>query len=486
MAGARILPDYDHLIIDEAHHLEDEATEQLGVRVTSQQLAWHLNQIGQKRRQGAATGILAEVEASGRRTRSDSRVKDIEALLAGCHSDVEAARLCSGQLFRTLAQFVASRDNSLRSYEIRMRLTSTVRARPDWSNVEIAGENLTLALHQIGTTLARLHSAVEGLEGMTERGPGLAGRLASCIADNSQLEQQIKDILFSPDRKRVYWATAGADEETSSLASAPLEVGNILDEALYARKKCLIFTSATLSTEGNLGFARQRLGLNSARELVLGSPFDYKSSTLLCIPEGIPQPNQPGYQTAVEEAIASLAQAAGGRTLVLFTSHAALQATAEALRPRLEAKGIQVLGQRIDGSPQQVLRTFKSSPKALLLGASAFWEGIDIPGDTLSLLILPRLPFPVPTDPIFEARCELVDDPFSDLSVPQAILRLKQGFGRLIRRKTDRGVVVILDRRIKTQKYGQAFLESLPPCTTRSGPVRQLAAEVTAWLSKPN
>ena len=313
---------------------------------------------------------------------------------------------------------------------------------------------------------------------------GLPDRLASCIVDNTKLGQQLKDTLFNPEKNRVYWATSRAEVEKASLGSAPLQVGGTLNESLYSNKKFVMLTSATLSIQGRLNFTKERLGLDSARELILGSPFDYKTSTLIYVLGNIPEPNQPGYQAGVGEAIAALAQAAGGRTLGLFTSHASLQATREAVRSRLEAQGIQVLGQGVDGSPQQLLRVFQSNPRTLLLGTSSFWEGIDVPADTLNLLIIPRLPFPVPTDPIFEARCELLDDGFNEYSVPLAILRLKQGFGRLIRRRSDRGVMVLLDQRIRTKRYGRAFLESLPQCTMKTGPLHQVVKDVSAWLGR--
>jgi len=484
-SGSRILPDYNHLIIDEAHHLEDEATEQLGVKVTSEQIVGHLNHISQKRRQGTATGLLAEIAVALKRDQVNStRVKDVETLISQANSDLEDGHSCSSQFFRTLTQFISNRPGNSQNYESRLRLTPAVRSQPGWSEIEVNGENFILALHQLGVSLEKLHSSLENSEQKTAFHSGLAGRLTSCITDNAKFEQQLKDTVFNPEKSRVYWATSRVEVEKASLGSAPLQVGGILDESLYSSKKFVMLTSATLSIQGRLNFSRERLGLDSARELVLGSPFDYKNSTLICIPGNIPEPSQPGYQAGVSEAFAALAEAAGGRTLGLFTSHAALQATHQAVRSRLEMQGIQVLGQGVDGSPQQLLRVFQSNPHTLLLGTSSFWEGVDVPADTLNLLIIPRLPFPVPSDPIFEARCELMDDGFNEYSVPLAILRLKQGFGRLIRRRSDRGVMVLLDQRVRTKRYGRAFLESLPQCTIKTGPLNQVVKDVSAWLGR--
>jgi DNA polymerase-3 subunit epsilon/ATP-dependent DNA helicase DinG len=167
---------------------------------------------------------------------------------------------------------------------------------------------------------------------------------------------------------------------------------------------------------------------------------------------------------------------------VLFTSHASLRAAHSGIKRALEEEQILVLGHHIDGSPRQLIQALREHPHTVVLGTASFWEGVDVVGEALSLLVIARLPFSVPNDPIFQARSELFDDPFGQYAVPQAVLRFKQGFGRLIRRKTDRGVMVVLDRRVDSKAYGQAFLRSLPPCTVRRAPLRQMPTMVTDWL----
>ncbi|TME49852.1 MAG: hypothetical protein E6I53_14530, partial [Chloroflexi bacterium] len=172
----------------------------------------------------------------------------------------------------------------------------------------------------------------------------------------------------------------------------------------------------------------------------------------------------------------------GGRTLVLFTSHRQLRDVHTALKQRVDLDEVLILGQGIDGQRRQLLKTFEEANRPLLLGTSSFWEGIDIPGERLSCVVMVRLPFPVPTDPVYAARAEQVRDPFGQLALPQAALRLKQGFGRLIRRSTDRGAVVILDNRILGRDYGKAFLDILPPASRYVGPGVQVADRVGTWL----
>jgi DNA polymerase III subunit epsilon len=203
---------------------------------------------------------------------------------------------------------------------------------------------------------------------------------------------------------------------------------------------------------------------------------------LLYVPSDIPEPNEQGYQQAVEHAIVELCQATEGRALVLFTSISQLRSTYYDVRHELERSGLVLLGQGIDGSRRHLLDTFRTSEKAVLFGTRSFWEGVDVVGAALSCLIIARLPFAVPTDPVFYARAKTFEDPFNQYQVPDAILRLRQGFGRLIRSKDDYGVVAVLDRRLLTKRYGATMLRSLPACTARKGPAASLPGVARAWL----
>ncbi|PIU54952.1 MAG: hypothetical protein COS88_05980 [Chloroflexi bacterium CG07_land_8_20_14_0_80_51_10] len=183
-------------------------------------------------------------------------------------------------------------------------------------------------------------------------------------------------------------------------------------------------------------------------------------------------------------ALVSLCRAMGGRCLALFTSHAALRATQAAIRGPLEEDDILVLGQGVDGSPRQLLASLRSNPRTVLLGAASFWEGVDVVGEALSVLVIVRLPFSVPTNPIFAARSETFEDPFNEYALPQTAFRFKQGFGRLIRSKSDRGVMVVLDSRLVIKNYGQVFLKSLPSCRVERGPSRNLPNAVKGWMGR--
>jgi Rad3-related DNA helicase len=297
-----------------------------------------------------------------------------------------------------------------------------------------------------------------------------------------ELRADANAAITNPDEGAVYWMEARVKGGDVALKCAPLHVGELLDRHLFSQKKTVVLTSATLSTDNDFSYIRERLGLHSGEDLQLSSPFDYEKAALVYVPADMPEPGMPGYQRSLEQAIIELCKASAGRALVLCTSHSAVRATYRAIQRPLEDAGVMVLGHNIDGSRRQLLERFKSNPRTVLLGTSSFWEGIDVVGDALSVLVIAKLPFAVPTDPVFAARAEGFEDPFSQYSVPQAILKFKQGFGRLIRSKSDRGVVAVLDRRVISKRYGQAFLNSLPECTIKRGPTANLPGAVADWL----
>jgi Rad3-related DNA helicase len=308
--------------------------------------------------------------------------------------------------------------------------------------------------------------------------------ISSCLNTAEDIREKLKAFIIHPNDDQIYWMTQNARDGEITLEIAPIHVGSLLQKRLFSQKESVILTSATLSTQGNFNHISERLGLDDTDELLVDSPFDYLKAVMLCLPKDMPDPNSRSYQEAVQQAMIDVCRAAGGRTMGLFTSHAAVQATRSGIKEELESLGFKVLAQGVDGTPRNLLTSFMQNPKSVLLGTASFWEGVDIPGGALKALVVARLPFNVPTEPVFVARSQMFEDPFNQYAVPQSVLRFRQGFGRLIRGEDDRGAVVVLDQRILSRSYGPVFLESLPGCTVVKGSLSELSQNIQQWIAK--
>jgi predicted DnaQ family exonuclease/DinG family helicase len=482
VSSSNILPTYHHLIIDEAHNLEEEATDQWGVEVEERDLRGYFDRLGQRDGGGRYNGLLFELAEHFRGSAVPlTRQHEIGEMAGDAYQMVERGRDHLLELFDALWKFLEMHAQDSRGYERRLRITSEKRQAPEWQRVMLAGENMDLALQDIGAGLERLHAAIEPLDSMLDH-DDLVVEISSAMHRGEELCCGIGWVSCAEEEDRIYWLSA--IEEYVTMHSVPLEVSTALEKDLYTNKECVVLTGATLSVEGSFGYIRNRLGFSDAREVMLGSPFDFEEAALVYIPDDVPEPSARGYQKAVTQALIDICRAAEGRTLALFTSHSALRSSYEAIRGELNGEDILVLAQGVDGSPRQLIRVLKEDSHTVLLGTSSFWEGVDIAGDSLSVLVIAKLPFSVPTDPVFVSRSELFDDPFNEYAVPQAALKFKQGFGRLIRSKSDRGVVVILDSRVRSKKYGDVFLSSLPLCTVKAGHAGRLPEEIKAWLDR--
>ena len=495
----RVLPEYHRVVIDEAHHLEDAVTDQLSFKADAFTLGQLFNALypqggaaGGRGRQGSAPGLLAELFTCLRASLRDTQYGALRDQLIRLQGDVEAVRSRLDIFWEVVNEavhdLVPKMDNN--DYDLRLRVIAATRNQPIWVGIEVAWENLGLTwttllkhLEGLNKTLQELvtgNKPPEGLGALAEEMTGVISRLA-------ELQEQMETWVMKPDPNSVYWVEIGASERQArraTLRAAPIHVGPLVEEHILYRNETVVMTSATLRTAGSFDYVRDRLAAHDADTTTVGSPFDYKASTLLYLPSDLPEPNAPGYQTAVEQILIGLAKALNGRTLALFTSYAQLRRTAQAIQPPLLAAGIAVLSQGGGGSRHQLLETFKTTERTILLGTRSFWEGVDVVGPALSGLVLVRLPFAVPSDPIVAARGETFDEPFYGYQVPDATLRFRQGFGRLIRSQADRGVVVVLDKRVTSKSYGKLFLESLPDCTIHKGPLMNLPQAARAWMDR--
>ncbi|HWQ15512.1 MAG TPA: helicase C-terminal domain-containing protein [Roseiflexaceae bacterium] len=476
-----VIPRYDYLVIDEAHNLEDVATDQFSFNVDQDGLIAFLDDLHQQGGREIVSGLLAELPARFRESGASQGDMDRAAAIAeALRPAVQQARDSVYDCFNRLTAFV-QQEAEASQYDSRLRITPAIRRHEAWAAVERAWENLSLQLTAIGEGLGRLDTLLGSLKDAgIEEYDMLLLRVQALKRFATEVRIKIGHIIVGGEEQLVTWITQDRKEQTLTLSAAPLSVAELLRANLFEQKAAAVLTSATLSVAGGFDYVRERIGLSEPEELHLDSPFDYEHQALVYIPNDVPEPGQQhAYQRMVEEAVVELARASGGRMLALFTANNALRQTYRAIQEPLEDAGIAVLAQGIDGSRRALLERFKEFPRTVLLGTTSFWEGVDVVGDALSVLVIAKLPFSVPNDPVFAARSEGLADSFNEYAVPQAILRFKQGFGRLIRSREDRGVVAVLDKRLITKRYGQLFLDSLPPAMVRAGALKRLP-ELTA------
>jgi ATP-dependent DNA helicase DinG len=430
-SGASFLPEVGAVIVDEAHDLEETAAEHLGSRASSWGLAQLLGRLWNAR---TRQGLLASHPELALRVA------------------VEEARVASSAFFEGLGDALRAAGGG------RAGRVVPAQALPEPSPVP----------PELGERLTRLAAALETRrEALADRDAALElGARARTLAEAGAALTALAGPCLEGT---VRWVDLGPRSVT--LCSAPVDVGRLLHEVLWSKVGTAVLTSATLATgrPPSFDYLRRRLGLDDATELALGSPFDYPRQARIVLRADLPDPSRASdaWEASLPDAIESAVLASGGGALVLFTSLTSMRRAAEALRTRLEEAGLELLVQGEGLERAQLLDRLRAGG-GVLFGVASFWQGVDVPGEALRHVVIARLPFEVPTHPLHVARSARIEaaggDSFQDLSLPQAALRLKQGFGRLIRRASDTGRVTILDPRMLTKPYGRYLLESLPAC----------------------
>ena len=475
--GGSLVPEYQHLIVDEAHHLEDAATQSLRCEVDGPALQALLHRLVGDSAPGKRTGLISEMRLQPHFGASDEPLaRAEEAALAAAPRCAELFLTAAEWARHQLAEEVTRRDEAV-------RLVPQLREQDDWMPLAAQAEDAATALAALDAELRR--AVALSREWLGGQEPDQALRELEIIRGGLLEAADLIERAFQrPDPNRVYWLSIQGRSNALALRAAPLEVGYLLREQVFHELHSVVLTSASLAVGGSFDYFCSRVGLGAEVEtLLLPAPFDYLDQALVCLPTDVPEPQSENFEPAVEDIVADVSRRLRGRTLALFTSHTQLRDVYTGLKHRRDLDEVLILGQGLDGQRRQVLRTFEESDRSLLLGTSSFWEGVDIPGDQLSCVVIVRLPFSVPTEPVFAARAERMRDPFLQYALPQAALRLKQGFGRLIRRRDDRGAVIILDNRILERDYGKAFLEALPPASRYLGPAERIGRKIEAWLS---
>jgi DNA polymerase-3 subunit epsilon/ATP-dependent DNA helicase DinG len=480
--GNRVLPPFEYLVIDEAHHLESATTSAMSFKVRAIDITRLIRELG-----GPETGIL------GRFVKLCEDLLQPAEMAALTQMAQKAADLSfrfdnqMNQYYQALDAFlVEQRDGRpLGTYPQQERILPSTRKLPIWIDVEIAWDVASGALKRLLEIIRQLRTPMRELADQeNEEAEDMWGSLGNMFSRLEEIQHYLDGLTLDPDMNMIYWVEINPKYMEVNLNAAPLHIGALMEKYLWYQKESVILTSATLTTNGEFEYLKRRLNGEDADELLVGSPFDYETAALVYVVTDIPEPSDyHGHQHAVEQAILNVAKASGGRMLALFTSYAQLQRTSNKVSPILAQSDIQVYEQGEGASRSMLLDTFKETERAVLLGTRSFWEGVDVPGEALSVLMIVKLPFDVPSDPIISARSETFEDPFYQYALPEAILRFRQGFGRLIRTQTDRGVVAVLDKRVLTKRYGRLFIESLPRCEFKQGLLADLPKLTASWLN---
>ena len=420
-----VLPDYTAVILDEAHLIEEVASEYFGAQVSNYQIDDLVRDIG----------MLA--------------IEDAEVDRELTHSVARMSRFAD-------SFWMGFREG--RGEDGRYPIIPGTFARKN-SRGELEATPLGESYVAVEKAIARAETTLDALQ---EKSPDVE----SVIRRLRQIRFDLEFIVTGADRKFVYWLERR--NRGVFLRASPIDVAGLLQDKLFEEVPTVVLTSATLSSGGNFSFIRDRLGLDTADDLIAETSFDYESQAILYLPAKMPDPRERNWQDAAAAEVTRILNATAGRAFVLSTSLAGMQALYENVFDGIDYPCL-VQGSASKG---QLLKRFRETPNAVLFATSSFWQGVDVRGEQLSCVIIDKLPFAVPTDPIVAARQRYIEDcggsSFYEYSVPQAIIALKQGLGRLIRSTTDRGVLAILDPRLRTKGYGRTFLQSLPPCRVTS------------------
>ena len=500
-SAAAVLPPFERIVLDEAHHLEDVATSRFSSQVTRFAFARVLNRLRHPRK--AERGLLPRFLNALARELPDSEdelYRDIHHRVDGLLAQVQMLHAKAVRELEEIGEEVASAlgRQVLDKEEIRQRIVPAFAETATWSGVVERVRALARETADLTKEMRALFKACEKIpEAAAEK---IAPHIIDLRSSGGRLDVIAEDLTFFVAEEEgvcawfeiVRGRVGRGSAVVTRLCTAPLDVAQSLKEALYDRFRTVVMTSATLAVGDSFAHFKHRVGLDRTErgrvtELLLPSPFDFARQALLAVPTDLPEPGRPGYAEAVRDLAEKAILLADGRTFVLFTAYSLLRRVHGELSPVLQARGYRTLRQGEDHR-HRLIKAFAADPTSILFATDSFWEGVDVPGRALEQVIITRLPFKVPTEPVLEARAEAIErsggDPFMEYTVPQAVIKFKQGFGRLIRHRDDRGIVLILDTRVVKKGYGRIFLRSLPPARTVAAPAEQVFAEIADFFEK--
>ena len=485
MDDSSVLGEYNHAVIDEAHDLEEVAADFFGAQITTWDITSPLDDLYRERLTNK--GLLAALFECFERIGQPS--DEFISLYERCTSKVVALRKNVETTFASLTNRLQRKYNWHESpYSLRKRFHPGEEVFDGMKNdiARLAADSKSL-VDDLGLILASMpEDEDDKMFAIEHEVSGLAAKLAE-LADNL-------DFMAKPtDPDAVYWWESPQRRESidCKICWAPLDIAERMFEVFHSHKKSLVFTSATMSVGDSFDFIAGRLGLNylDPEHVVksrLGSPYDFPAQLLAIFPDFLPEPNARDYLPKLSELISRVSTETRAGSLALFTSYNALRQVYSTTAPELEDEGILVLAQGISGGRSQLARQFAADHGSLLLGTQSFWQGVDFRGEALQILYLTKIPFAVPTDPYVSGQCERIQrhggNPFSDYTVPQAVIKFRQGIGRLIRGEEDVGVLLICDRRIGTRAYGRVFAESLPVSIERVDSIGEILTKIHRFI----
>jgi len=478
--AAPILPPLDRLIIEDGHHLEESATAALGKRLELPELGRLYADFG-----SLSGGLFADLFTVIDPALSDKQRDNTRGYLDVLSQSVRAMNKHTASLFEAFAHVLNEEGPAKSDYLTQLRLTVALRDRASFVGVRAAWSVLTEFMADVSSALGKLADRMIALRDRLND-PAFPDVVAAARAGAMHLhaaQMLLAEFIETPAPNTLYWLEMGGEQSIPTLRAAPLQIGPHAAKAIWNRRSAVL-VSSTLQAGNGFEYLKEQLGAPPLlTERTVANPADTKK-TLLYLPNDLPEPNErETYQKAIDRALIELAAALDGRTLALFTGSGQVRQTVGDIEARLELSKIAVLD-GADGSGRKALSdSFNASPRAVLLGGKAYWEEAELDADALAALVLTRLPFGAPGEPLTAARGELYKESFNQFSVPDAILKFRQGFDRLTRARVGRrGVVVVMDKRLTSKGYGTAFLESLPPCEIVRGPLADLAKTAKAWV----
>lgn len=501
--GPGVLPPYQRLILDEAHNIEDTATEFFASKTSLAGIMHSLGRLSSEKK-----GKLALLKDKFHRHFSKSPIKEAAPIHTRINVDIPGMRQ---EVFRQVTETFLAYEDFMRSAcpkdpsqeessENKLRLLPSHTKLPEWVNSVLpltkklieTIQRYVLAIHGLNRELQNMGNErfEEETKGIRFEIKGVADRLVGA----STVLQNFIDEKIPPEKVRWMDGQKSKIGTNVNLVDAELNVAPRLVQYLFSKFPTVVLCSATLTTNRKFDFIKQRLGLTQellqghvVTEHIYDSPFNYTKQALFAIPTNIPQPHEPDFLESATENIWEAIKASRGNAFVLFTSYGMMKRCHEALKGRLEEQRYVTLRQGEDNR-QSLLDKFKSTDRSVLFGTDSFWEGVDVAGEALRCVIITKLPFKVPTEPIIQARTEAITarggDPFYDYSLPNAIVKFKQGFGRLIRNKSDRGCIVCLDSRLLNKNYGKMFLNSLPECQRAFVEMKKLPEQMSEFYRR--